>query len=64
LWELTSTSATDGHVMKGGSFLNTLGSVRAAVRWASSRETSGAAYLGFRCVQSLAKPASFGPAAD
>jgi formylglycine-generating enzyme required for sulfatase activity len=64
LWELTTTLATDGHVMKGGSFLNTLGSVRSAVRWTSSRETTGAAYLGFRCVQSLAKPAPFGPAAD
>jgi formylglycine-generating enzyme required for sulfatase activity len=57
LWELTSSAwPPDTHVMKGGCFLNTLGSVRGAVRWASSRESTGAAYLGFRCVRPLLKP--------
>lgn len=54
LWELTA-SAWDGnqHVMKGGSYLNTLMEVRAFWRWASSLEDKGADYLGFRCVIDL-----------
>jgi formylglycine-generating enzyme required for sulfatase activity len=53
LWELTGSAwSSDSHTMKGGCILNTIGTVRAAGRWASSRERTGAAYLGFRCARS------------
>ncbi|HRL76526.1 MAG TPA: SUMF1/EgtB/PvdO family nonheme iron enzyme [Candidatus Accumulibacter phosphatis] len=54
LWEMTG-SIWQGtqHVMKGGSYLNPLIEVRSSWRWASSAETRGADYLGFRCVIDL-----------
>ena len=54
LWELTASTWDDNqHVMKGGSYLNTLMEVRASWRWAGSHEDKGADYLGFRCVIDL-----------
>ena len=54
VWELTSSPWPGGsHVMKGGSYLNSLMQSRAAVRWASSDERRGTDYLGFRCVMDL-----------
>jgi len=54
LWELTASPwPGGGHVMKGGSYLNSLLEARAAVRWRSHLEDRGAEYLGFRCVVDL-----------
>lgn len=55
VWEMTSSPWPDeksptGRVMKGGSFLNPIGDVRASVRWAAADEEIGATWLGFRCV--------------
>ena len=62
VWEMTATPADDGlHIMKGGSYLNDLDLSRSAVRWSSGLEQDGTAeYLGFRCVQDVAKPSSRG----
>ena len=50
VWEMTSSAWGDGSkAMKGGSFLNTSGDVRAAVRWSAQDEKDGANWLGFRC---------------
>lgn len=55
LWELTASAWDDNsHVMKGGSYLNDLRYVRAASRWSSGDEASGADYLGFRCAVDFA----------
>lgn len=54
VWELTASPwPGGGHVMKGGSYLNSLMQSRAAVRWASSDEGRGVDYLGFRCALDL-----------
>lgn len=53
-WEMTSSSwdKTDkSKVMRGGSFLNSLGMVRVTVRWTAEDEKDGADWLGFRCVE-------------
>lgn len=56
VWEMTSSKwpsedRPSGMLMKGGSFLNTNGDVRAMVRWAPEDEQKGATWLGFRCVK-------------
>ena len=54
VWEMTSSpwpsaEQPTGHVMKGGSYLNTTADVRTMVRWAAQNEREGATWLGFRC---------------
>jgi iron(II)-dependent oxidoreductase len=55
VWEMTSSrwpnEDSAGHTIKGGSFLNSLASVRVTVRWAADDEKQGATWLGFRCVR-------------
>lgn len=54
VWEFTSDMwqpNRPGRLMKGGSFLNDLLEVRAAVRWAANGENVGGPSLGFRCVK-------------
>ena len=57
VWEMTSSrwpsENSTSRVMKGGSYLNTLGDVRVTVRWAAQNEELGATWLGFRCVMDV-----------
>lgn len=56
VWEFTAdewNGKVGGHVMRGGSYLNSLMESRSSVRWASGDELTGAEYLGFRCVAAV-----------